>query len=1074
MSEEIRAKDIVPHKTSFGPGDGLYGDGNTSFFMEADALLLGTAQNALAGNLAPDFDPMRTSENPYIAYKDSCVYEGVLYLFTSDHYGPWNSAHATVSGQDAMLWITAHNTLSQNEIQQLSVINDALPSVNLNAAVTIQNSYVNNTTHEVTTSGSWSLYKFVGHRFNRIKATLYGISNVPALLIACYSSESVFNSSTFIAGVPVQSGEFSSIEFFAPEGTKCVLVSNRDATGTEGVTVEITIAEMKETFEKTDEIVSKIQTSNSEDIDWSADTRLDEAIRVDNGYYDDNAVYTANPNWKTYVFDATDVRSVKAKVHNNAKTLKAIVFLSSSSTVIDSIPFGEYGEVTIESVVPDGCSQIAICNRYASVEVPSVWLYSVNAYKSFAEKGKVDELGSTMAELESSISNIATFISKGLDSALSTDIKYFNGTSFVTSSSWTSYILDANNVHTVCAKLTSINSTYGAIVFLRNQDLSNPDVISFVQYGEDSKYVSLKSVVPDGCKFIVLCNRSASGGTPEAYLLASSVYNTGYSAFCGVLNFGETDYNVSFGNINDVASHLKMAMVKDGSVLYFLNQTDITKNINGNFDSVLDGTDGDMLIVNDVPIYMIACQGNNYSMRLFSLAPFTYDGMPCRTIECRGDAPSFCFVDNINEDEHLEDHQTMLGSGKSHFVRNSNNVACYVPMHKLVGKYVPSETGGVISYAYDSTKEFMVHGGQYLPSVYLNQSTAENAATNKNNAGAVYTNKDVISLDLVLGLAEAETKTNYINSEDLFGSGFSSTGITAPDESLFTSGTKAINGVRFKDAADDWRYYKLSATPFDNYSGYLFAMLTDWIAPWEIMEQHLALSYAKRNGISPNTWFVYAENEYKYVNVGSLKGIADGVMTAVLFKKFRSKLADDLIFDGQSVGGNDIEFVIVSSVYRGWILDTSPHIWITGYNLVCNDSYDYKAYICLDWRKYLMNRDYEEIDENDTFDFEKVYTSYGAYHHADTTYYFIKSSRFTLCFPSKGGGVNGHTKNQCGAIETDNKKASAGKKIVTGVKLGYGPWTYRLGRNYFYCWHPRTYVVARAGYSSFVCQNVIV
>lgn len=37
-NDEIRAKDILPHKTSFASGDGFYGDGDSSFFMEADDL----------------------------------------------------------------------------------------------------------------------------------------------------------------------------------------------------------------------------------------------------------------------------------------------------------------------------------------------------------------------------------------------------------------------------------------------------------------------------------------------------------------------------------------------------------------------------------------------------------------------------------------------------------------------------------------------------------------------------------------------------------------------------------------------------------------------------------------------------------------------------------------------------------------------------------------------------------------------------------------------------------------------------------------------------------------------------
>ena len=47
-NDEIRAKDIIPHKTSFASGDGFYGDGDSSFFMEADKLLELTAQNALS------------------------------------------------------------------------------------------------------------------------------------------------------------------------------------------------------------------------------------------------------------------------------------------------------------------------------------------------------------------------------------------------------------------------------------------------------------------------------------------------------------------------------------------------------------------------------------------------------------------------------------------------------------------------------------------------------------------------------------------------------------------------------------------------------------------------------------------------------------------------------------------------------------------------------------------------------------------------------------------------------------------------------------------------------------------
>lgn len=59
-NDEIRAKDILPHKTRFDPGDGFYGDGGSSFFMEADDLRRLIAESA-------SFDVMWDSdENDYI------------------------------------------------------------------------------------------------------------------------------------------------------------------------------------------------------------------------------------------------------------------------------------------------------------------------------------------------------------------------------------------------------------------------------------------------------------------------------------------------------------------------------------------------------------------------------------------------------------------------------------------------------------------------------------------------------------------------------------------------------------------------------------------------------------------------------------------------------------------------------------------------------------------------------------------------------------------------------------------------------------------------------------------------
>lgn len=76
--------------TDFESDDYIAIDGatNATRKMSKDDLLKETAQNALAGNVAPAFDPTRTSDNPYKA-GESVAYNGKTYTFKVDHYGAW-------------------------------------------------------------------------------------------------------------------------------------------------------------------------------------------------------------------------------------------------------------------------------------------------------------------------------------------------------------------------------------------------------------------------------------------------------------------------------------------------------------------------------------------------------------------------------------------------------------------------------------------------------------------------------------------------------------------------------------------------------------------------------------------------------------------------------------------------------------------------------------------------------------------------------------------------------------------------------------------------------------------------
>lgn len=87
-----RIKDWVVSITSFRSGDVIPVDGPLGTAnMSKDDLLKETAQNALAGNLAPEFDPTRDEEHKYLA-GEKVAYEGKSYIFKVDHYGAWNAS----------------------------------------------------------------------------------------------------------------------------------------------------------------------------------------------------------------------------------------------------------------------------------------------------------------------------------------------------------------------------------------------------------------------------------------------------------------------------------------------------------------------------------------------------------------------------------------------------------------------------------------------------------------------------------------------------------------------------------------------------------------------------------------------------------------------------------------------------------------------------------------------------------------------------------------------------------------------------------------------------------------------
>lgn len=91
-----RIKDWATSITTFRTGDVIPVDGPSGTAkMDKDDLLRETAENALAGNVAPAFDPDQGGPNNDGNYPPgyTVIFQGKLYIFNAEHSGAWNPSH---------------------------------------------------------------------------------------------------------------------------------------------------------------------------------------------------------------------------------------------------------------------------------------------------------------------------------------------------------------------------------------------------------------------------------------------------------------------------------------------------------------------------------------------------------------------------------------------------------------------------------------------------------------------------------------------------------------------------------------------------------------------------------------------------------------------------------------------------------------------------------------------------------------------------------------------------------------------------------------------------------------------
>lgn len=475
-----------------------------------------------------------------------------------------------------------------------------------------------------------------------------------------------------------------------------------------------------------------------------------------------------------------------------------------------------------------------------------------------------------------------------------------------------------------------------------------------------------------------------------------------------------------------------LVQVGTGKPLHVLNPVDWSKDIHGN-TRALDGTEGELLICNTKPIYHITGKVTyscvTYDVFLRSLSPFSWNGRAADLLEPFGWSP-----------DYVTRHTDTDNVTRLHSVRNTSWPGEFTASSVITGKFVPTETEGVITEEYDDDGTFFDDNTATMVSTFP-LYTGEQYAMNLNSdttKTVPFMNQTAAGAELIFGHLLAECGTFDAHKASMFGQPFCS-GVPATSETYWSeSNSNASNGFRYKKSDDTWGYYSFEQKiNFGTGANHIATLMNSWRTPWKMFEPQRVLAYAKENNVPELTWFVFENNIYKYRSVPGLDGLAQGVMTAVLWKKYSSKMSAGSVEPDTeiSIAGNRCEFLVSTAIYRGIKLDVSPGYWTSGLVFTEDENGQYKAY---------MQRDQSllAITPSGTKPIAESWTFESAYKHVGTfekgTGYRKDFSNDCIMLPNTNANKNGagiHT-YVCAYNIFNGDKATHANKLVRGFLRG--------------------------------------
>ncbi|MBR2017294.1 MAG: hypothetical protein IKA00_08400 [Prevotella sp.] len=460
-----------------------------------------------------------------------------------------------------------------------------------------------------------------------------------------------------------------------------------------------------------------------------------------------------------------------------------------------------------------------------------------------------------------------------------------------------------------------------------------------------------------------------------------------------------------------------------------------------NTPHAIDGSEGDVMIVNIEPFYSIngkhTIEGTEYDVFLMSRTPFTWQGIEAEHMEKFGWAPDYTVA-----------HQDTDNVTRMHSVYNPAWNGSYDAPVGVAGKYIYTtdpETGDIVE-TYDAN-ETLLGGAGGLHSTDINLPNGEQYAMNNNDdptKTVPWMNQTAEGCNRLMSLILAEGGTFDAHNANLMGSGFCSNDPATAAGDWEQAGSGAKNGMRVMDKNGEWKYYSLGGkVSFLNgaTTGTVRActVINAYRNPWHIMEAHRAVSYAIENDVHELEWFVFEGNKYKYRSVQGFNGPSHGEMTCVVWKLMATQAganAIDPTDKATSIAGNRVEILVSTALVHGMTTQVSPSWWTSGLLFTEDENGQYECYMERDQAELVKSIAADNYDPATPRDFETIYDHVLTVQSGDG--YAKNYLNGALMLPDSNANKTGaglHTYvGKYNWFTGDN--ASAGKKSVRGFLRG--------------------------------------